>query len=143
MLPTTLLLSLCALTLAHPAEDIVPKSPAITPIPPINTCPASTPHVYVTTITTTTYRERHCPSYITRVDTPAPWSTCSFNTLTCTRPACLSLKTITWPCNTDPCCTRTATDTVYASCPTKCPTGCATSWEVVRASCPTARPTPY
>jgi len=114
-------------------------------IPPVTTCAASTPvtRVYVTTVTTTTvsYRERHCPSYITSVDTPAPWSTCSFNTSTCTRNACLRLKTITWPCNTDPCCTRTATDTEYARCPTRCPGGCATSWTVVRASCPTPRST--
>lgn len=122
---------------AHPADAI----PAFTPTP---TCSASTPIVtaYVTTITTTSLVPRHCPSFYTQVDTPAPWSSCAFDTSTCTRLLCLSLKTITQPCITDACCTRTATDTVYANCPLSCPTGCATSWTVATASCPKARHTP-
>ena len=114
--------------------------PPYTPPFSSDTCPASTPVVQTyktiirTTITTTTLAPRHCPSFSTRIDTPPPWSSCTFNTLTCIRPACLQLSTITQPCITDSCCTRTATDTVYASCPTKCPMGCATSWTVV-SSC--------
>ncbi|KAF2631022.1 hypothetical protein BU25DRAFT_407589 [Macroventuria anomochaeta] len=126
-----LLLSFCTLTLAIP-----PYTPPFSS----KTCPASTPvtrtykTVIRTTITTTTLAPRHCPSFSTQVDTPAPWSSCTFNAATCIRPACLQLSTITQPCITDSCCTRTATDTVYAPCPTACPTGCATSWTVV-SSC--------
>lgn len=114
--------------------------PPYTPPFSSETCPASTAvtrtyrTVIRTTITTTTLAARHCPSFSTRVDTPAPWSSCTFNAATCIRPLCLQLSTITQPCITDSCCTRTATDTVYAPCPTKCPTGCATSWTVV-SSC--------
>ncbi|KAF2467606.1 uncharacterized protein BDR25DRAFT_305394 [Lindgomyces ingoldianus] len=145
MLFSTILLSLCALAAAHPPYH-KPSSTSSIPFPV--TCPASTPYttVYVTTVTqtisTTALRERNCPSFYTEVDTPAPWSTCTFNTNTCTRQMCLMLSTITQPCITDKCCTRTATDTSYQSCPTKCPEGCGTSWTVVSASCTTTRPVP-
>ncbi|KAF1927845.1 uncharacterized protein M421DRAFT_161764 [Didymella exigua CBS 183.55] len=123
---TALLLSFCTLTLAIP-----PYTP-----PSYETCPASTAvtrtykTIIRTVVTTTSLAARHCPSFTTRVDTPAPWSSCAFNAASCIRPACLRLSTITQPCITDSCCTRTATDTVFAPCPTKCPQGCATSWTV-------------
>ncbi|ORY02064.1 hypothetical protein BCR34DRAFT_89431 [Clohesyomyces aquaticus] len=141
---TTILLSLCALAAAHPPHK--PSTSSSIPFPV--TCPATTTTVFVTTVTevrtvtSTALRERNCPSFYTEIDTPAPWSTCTFNTNTCTRLMCLQLSTITQPCITDPCCTRTATDTSYQPCPTKCPTGCATSWTIVKASCTTTRPVP-
>lgn len=150
-------LSLSAFVSAHPAEEYSrpPKSPRTSTL----ICPASTPFttIYVTTISTvvTTYATitlpttatlaRSCPTYYTEVGTPAPWASCTFNTKTCTTLDCLYLKTITMPCQMtiDPCCTRTATDTLYRDCPTKCPSGCGTSWTMVSGSCgtPTAVPT--
>ncbi|KAJ4990261.1 hypothetical protein SVAN01_04143 [Stagonosporopsis vannaccii] len=143
MLTSLLLLCLSTLALAIPPYTPLPS----TDLPPGPTCPASTPvtrtykTIIRTTITTTTLAPRHCPSFITRVDTPAPWSSCAFDAATCLRPACLTLSTITQPCITDQCCTRTATDTVFAPCPTKCPEGCATSWTVLN-SCAGPTPTP-
>ncbi|KAH7130421.1 hypothetical protein B0J11DRAFT_251600 [Dendryphion nanum] len=141
------LLGLSALTAAIPNQPFNPTSVAPLPIPTYSppypeTCPASTPIKVIKTITTTEYQERHCPSFYTQVDTPAPWSSCSFNTKTCTRLACLALRTISQPCITDACCTRTATDTSFANCPRSCPTGCATSWTIVTKSCSTPRSYP-
>ncbi|KAF2268772.1 hypothetical protein CC78DRAFT_575755 [Lojkania enalia] len=101
------ILSFCTLIAANPLTSLYH--------PPLPTCPASTSFSYVTSqtytttktiikshLTTTTYtttgvRERYCPTFITRVDEPAPWSTCAFDTKTCTRPMCLHLSTITQP----------------------------------------------
>lgn len=128
------------------------------------TCPASTPFttIYITTYetirpttVTTTYDvtemitrtvpttatiARSCPSWYTEVGTPAPWQSCTFNTLTCITLACLEIRTRTAVCQTitDPCCTRTVTDTLYADCPTACPTGCGgTSYTTITLPCPT------
>ncbi|KAF2129555.1 hypothetical protein P153DRAFT_385763 [Dothidotthia symphoricarpi CBS 119687] len=135
MLLITLFLTLCALSTAIPQSPPPIPIPTIFPrIPPYTpeTCPAFTPitQTYITTITTTTLVSRHCPSFTTRVDEPAPWSSCAFKTAECIRPACLQISTITHPCITDNCCTRTARETVYKECAKKCPTGCATSWTV-------------
>lgn len=123
-------LTISTLTLTH---AIPPSTLSFSPSSPLSeTCPAFTAvtHTYRTTIKTT-LAPRHCPSFNTRIDAPAPWSSCTFNAANCIRPLCLLLSTMTQPCITDRCCTRTATDTVYAPCPTACPRGCATSWIVV------------
>ncbi|KAF2838664.1 hypothetical protein M501DRAFT_992625 [Patellaria atrata CBS 101060] len=156
------LLSVANTVLALPEPDaITPSAPTIPPYTP--TCPASTPFTtislttitkrYTTVITTSVVKTvpttatlpRSCPSWYTEIDTPPPWTTCSFNTATCITLACIEIRTRTTTCHstTDPCCTRTVTDTSFAACPTACPTSCgSTSYVTATLPCSTTKRRP-